>query len=108
MIYQVVNTLIEIVDNLDNYVFSDYRTYKLIPLIMETLLEFLYGPCIENQTFLGQWKKLISVINQLIDQPEMGNYSGIHKESRARLWILYRCSQVLLAIVDIKDAEQAK
>ena len=95
------------VDHLDNYVFSDYRTYKLIPLIMETLLEFLYGPCIENQMFLGQWKKLISVINQLIDQKDLGNYSGIHKESRARLTILYRCSQVLLAIVDIKDAEQA-
>ena len=108
MIYVVVCTFIEIVDTLGDYVFSDYRTFKLIPYIMDTMIEFIYGPCIENQQFLGGWKKLMSVINTLMDQKEMGNYSGIHQEAKAQLTILHSCSQVLLAITDIKHEEIAK
>lgn len=37
----------------------------------------------------------------------MGNYSGIHQEAKAQLAVLYSCSQVLLAIVDIKERETA-
>ena len=48
LIYQVVCIFIEIVESLGDYVFSDYRTYKLIPTLMDTLIEFIYGPCIEN------------------------------------------------------------
>lgn len=33
----------------------------------------------------------------------MGNYSGIHQEAKAQLAVLFSCSQLLLAIVDIKD-----
>lgn len=108
LIYVVVCTFIEIVDTLGDYVFSDYRTFKLIPYIMDTMIEFIYGPCIENQQFLGGWKKLMSVINTLMDQKEMGNYSGIHQEAKAQLTILHSCSQVLLAITDIKHEEIAK
>jgi hypothetical protein len=68
LIYQVASIFIEIVDQLGDFVFSDYRTYKLLPLIMDTMIEFIYGPCIENQRFLGGWKKLISTINSLINQ----------------------------------------
>jgi hypothetical protein len=32
------------------------------------MIEFIYGPCIENQKFLGGWKKLIATINSLINQ----------------------------------------
>jgi len=68
LIYQVVQIFIDIVEQLGDYVFSDYRTFKLIPMLMDTLIEFIYGPCIENQKFLGGWKKLISIINSLINQ----------------------------------------
>ena len=51
--------------------------------MMDTMIEFIYGPCIRNQVFLGESKKFISVINTLIDQPEMGNYSGIHQQAKA-------------------------
>ena len=79
MVYEVQRTFIDIVDTMGDYVFSDFRTFKLIPLMMDTMLEFIYGPCIRNQVFLGESKKFISVINTLIDQSEMGNYSGIHQ-----------------------------
>ena len=48
LVYQVVVTFIDIVDILGDYVFSDFRTYKLIPLLLDTMIEFIYGPCIEN------------------------------------------------------------
>ena len=57
---------------------------------------------------LGGNKKFISVINDLIFQKDMGNYSPLHKECRSRLKILHRSSKVLLAICDIKDEESAK
>ena len=79
----MVSVFIDLVEQLGDYVFSDYRTYKLVPMLMDTLIEFIYGPCIQNQKFLGGWKKLISIINGLIDQKEMGNYSGIHQEAKA-------------------------
>ena len=78
LIYEVVSSFISIVDELGEYVFSDFRTYKLIPLILDTMVEFIYGPCLENQIFLGKWKKLFSVINSLMNISEVGNYSGIH------------------------------
>jgi hypothetical protein len=107
LIYQVVSVFIDIVDGLNDYVFSDYRTFKLLPMLMDTMIEFVYGPCIQNQKFLGGWKKLISIINSLIDQSDFGNYSGIHQEAKAQLTILHSCSNVLLAIADIKDEEVA-
>jgi len=75
---------------------------------MDTMLEFIYGPCVTNQVFLGESKKFISVINTLIDQAEMGNYSGIHQQAKAQLVILNSCTQLLLAICDIKHPEKAK
>jgi hypothetical protein len=33
----------------------------------------------------------------------MGNYSGIHQEAKSQLAILFSATQILLAIVDIKD-----
>ena len=74
---------------------------------MDTMIEFIYGPCIQNQKFLGGWKKLISTINSLINQQEMGNYSGIHQEAKSQLAILYSATQILLAICDIKDPTEA-
>jgi len=44
---------IDIVENLNDYVFSDFRTYKLIPHLLDTIIEFIYGPCATNQIFLG-------------------------------------------------------
>ena len=38
---------------------------------------------------------------------DMGNYSGIHQEAKAQLKILFACSNILLAILDIKDKEKA-
>jgi hypothetical protein len=58
--------------------------------------------------FLGRWKKLIIVLNFLMRFKETGNYSGIHQEAKAQLKILNSCSNILLAIVDIKDKEKAK
>jgi len=92
LIYQVINTLIEIVDSIDNYVFSAFRTYKLIPVILDTLVEFLYGPCEENQMFLGENKKFIATINLLMAQKDMGNYSGLYSEARSRLTIFSKCT----------------
>lgn len=83
--------------------FSDFRTFKLVPILLDTLIEFIYGPCIENQMYLGGWKKLISVLNSLIDQKDYGNYSGIHQEAKAQLQILNSTCSVLLAVADIKD-----
>lgn len=48
LIYEVVSTFISIVDELGPYIYSDFRTYKLVPLILDTIVEFIYGPCIEN------------------------------------------------------------
>ena len=92
LIYEVVTAFIDTVDILGDYVFSDFRTCKLVPLLIDTLIEFMYGPCIENQIFLGKWKKLISVINRLISREDFGNYSGIHHEAKAQLDILFSCS----------------
>ena len=47
LIYEVVSTFIEIIDKLHDYVFSDFRTFKLIPLMMDTMIEFMYGPCLK-------------------------------------------------------------
>jgi len=107
LIYEVVTVFIGIVDELGTYVYSDFRTYKLIPLVLDTMVEFIYGPCIENQIFLGKWKKLFSVINSLMLITEAGNYSGIHQEAKAQLRILGACSNILLAIIDIKDPVEA-
>jgi hypothetical protein len=102
-----VNVLIDLTDSVGDYIFSAYRTFVLIPAIVNTFTEFLYGPCLDNQIFLGNNKKFISVLNELISQKEMGNYSPLHKECKSRLVFMHRISQVLLAIVDIKDEEQA-
>ena len=48
LIYNVVNIFIQVVDELGDYVFSDYRTFKLLPILMDTMVEFMYGPCIAN------------------------------------------------------------
>lgn len=56
---------------------------------------------------MGNWKKFISTLNTLMDQKEMGNYSGIHPEAKAQLAILYSTTQVLLAVCDIKDEKIA-
>ena len=103
----MLTIFISIVSELGDYVLSDFRTYKLVPLLLDTIIEFMYGPCIENQLFIGKWSKFIRVLNSLMDQQEMGNYSGIHQEAKAQLAVLYSCSQVLLAIVDIKERETA-
>jgi hypothetical protein len=108
LIYQIVQLLIEMADSMNQFLFSAYRTNKLIPAILDTFIEFLFGPCEENQAFLGGNKKLISVLNDLISHKDMGNYSPNHLQSKARLGIIHRVSRVLLAIVDIKDAEVAK
>lgn len=107
LIYQVIVIFIEVVDSLGDYVFSDFRTYKFIPNILDTIIEFIYGPNIENQKMMGNWKKFISTLNTLMDQKEMGNYSGIHPEAKAQLAILYSTTQVLLAVCDIKDEKVA-
>jgi hypothetical protein len=57
--------------------------------------------------FLGRWIKLIQKIDFLMQLDEMGNYSGIHQEAKAQLKILSACSNILLAIVDIKDKSKA-
>jgi hypothetical protein len=67
LIYEVQKTFIDIVDTAGDYVFSDFRTFKLIPLMMDTLIEFIYGPCLRNQIFLGETKKFLSVVNTLIN-----------------------------------------
>jgi hypothetical protein len=108
LVYVVANVFVEIVGELGDYVFSDYRTYKLIPILLDTLNEFIYGPCIENQIFLGGWKKLILTMNSLIDQRNFGNYAGIHSEAKSQLAMLHSVSSVLLAICDIKDEQQAR
>jgi hypothetical protein len=48
LIYQVVSTFTDIVDTVGDYVFSDFRTFAMLPLMMDTLIEFIYGPCLEN------------------------------------------------------------
>ena len=83
LVYEVVSIFIDIVDELGNYIYSDFRTYKLIPLLLDTIVEFIYGPNIENQVFLGKWKKLIIVLDRLMNFKETGNYSGIHQEAKA-------------------------
>lgn len=88
--------------------YSDFRTYKLVPILLDTLIEFMYGPCTENQIFLGRWKKLLSVLNSLINKEDFGNYSGIHHEAKAQLAILTSTCSVLLAMADIKDSKEAK
>ena len=108
LVYEVVSIFIDIVDELGNYIYADFRTYKLIPLLLDTIVEFIYGPNIENQVFLGKWKKLIIVLDRLMNFKETGNYSGIHQEAKAQLKILNGCTNTLLAIVDIKDPERAK
>ena len=96
------------VEELGTYVYADFRTYKIIPLLLDTIIEFIYGPNIENQIFLGKWKKLIIILDRLMNFKETGNYSGIHQEAKAQLKILNSCSNTLLAIVDIKDSDRAK
>ena len=96
------------VEELGQYVYSDFRTYKIIPLLLDTIIEFIYGPNIDNQIFLGKWKKLIIILDRLMKFKETGNYSGIHQEAKAQLKILNSCSNTLLAIVDIKDPDRAK
>ena len=66
MIYETVTQFIDIVESLGKFVFSDFRTYKLIPFLLDTIIEFIYGPNIENQMFLGRWKKLIQKIDFLM------------------------------------------
>ena len=108
LIYQVVHIFIECTDLLGNYVFSSYRAFKLIPLLIDTTIEFIYGPCMENQIFLGRWKKFIKVLNTLICDKGYGTYQGVYQEAKAKLVYLSSVSQVLLAIVDIQDQEAAK
>ena len=107
LIYTVVNVLTDFTDSLGEFVFTAFRAYSVIPAIMDALTEFLYGPCAANQEFLGGNKKFINVMNELLCQKEMGDFSPLHKECRSRLAIMHKCSQVLLAIVDIKDPETA-
>ena len=68
LIQHVLTIFISIVSELGDYVLSDFRTYKLIPLLLDTIIEFMYGPCIENQLFIGKWSKFIRVLNSLMDQ----------------------------------------
>ena len=48
LIYQLVNILTDVVDNLDRYLFSSRRVRKLIPDLLAAFIECLYGPCIDN------------------------------------------------------------
>lgn len=44
----------------------------------------------------------------LMSFKESGNYSGIHQEAKAQMKILNSCSNILLAIVDIKCKHNAR
>jgi len=48
LIYTVVNVLTDFTDSLGEFAFTAFRAYNLIPAIMDSLIEFLYGPCTEN------------------------------------------------------------
>jgi hypothetical protein len=92
LIYTVVNVLTDFTDNLGEFAFTAFRAYNVIPAIMDALTEFLYGPCAANQEFLGGNKKFINVMNELLCQKEMGDFSPLHKECRSRLAIMHKCS----------------
>lgn len=48
LIYETVTQFIDIVETLGKFVFSDFRTYKLVPFLLDTITEFIYGPNIDN------------------------------------------------------------
>ena len=48
LIFEVVSVFIDMVEELGQYVYSDFRTYKIIPLLLDTIIEFIYGPNIDN------------------------------------------------------------
>jgi hypothetical protein len=48
LVLEVVSSFIDIVQDLGPYVFADFRTYKIIPILLDTIVEFIYGPNIDN------------------------------------------------------------
>ena len=91
-----------------NYIYSDHRTIKVIPLLLEVILEFVYGPCLENQILIGKKQEFIRCLNKILECKDLGNYSGFHTEVKAQLNMLAAASDVLLAVADIKDSDHAK
>lgn len=83
LVREVVQVLLDIIDQLGNYIYSDERTYKVIPQLLETILQFVHGPCIENQMFLGKWRLFLDALNFLLEQKELGNYSSFQHEALA-------------------------
>lgn len=108
LIRHVATILIEFVDELGEYIFSDQRLFNIIPTLMETMLEFVYGPCVENQIFLCSWRKFMQVLDFFLCAEDLGNYSGLQLESHSKLRMLAATSELLLATSDIKDPKLAK
>lgn len=54
LISTLVDSFIEIIQELDDYLYCDVRATKVVVQLLDALLQLIYGPRIENQLFLAQ------------------------------------------------------
>jgi hypothetical protein len=72
-------------------IFSTFITYETIPQVFETLVDFLYGPCVDNQLILGRWHKFYKIIDYFMSQ-DCGHYMAITPQNKTKLKIMHLCS----------------
>ena len=65
LIYEVVAAFIDIVEKSGDLMYSP-RCKAILTLFLQSFIEFIYGPNIDNQLYLGTWKRFMSVLNKLI------------------------------------------
>ena len=54
LISTVVDTFIEIIQELKDYIYVDFRSTNMVAQLLDCLLELVYGPRLENQLFLAK------------------------------------------------------
>ncbi|CDW75428.1 cation channel family protein [Stylonychia lemnae] len=76
--------------------------YQTVQQVLDTLIDFLYGPCRQNQQILGNWAKFCKTIDYYLSQ-DMGYYSGTTVEQMGKLRIYSSCTKLLIALIETDD-----
>lgn len=67
VLYATGRLLIAVAQNEIDFM-TPQKTEFLVPQILRTCIDFCYGPCSENQMLFVSWKRLLFVLNLILQQ----------------------------------------
>eukprot|EP00347_Sterkiella_histriomuscorum_P002968 403366109 len=104
---EIANVLIRLTNKLQNSIFSEYHLFQTVEQLFDTLVDFLYGPCMQSQQILGNWKKFNKAVNFYFKQ-NLGFYQASSTQQKGKLSIFSQCTKLLIALIETDDRDFKK